>query len=285
MKTREYICSSHTISGVVPGGPVASRHGFTARVEACAAAGYTGMCLHFRDYAEQRQAGFSDADLRAVLDRNGMKHVSIEFLADWFMDGEAGEISRRNEAIAFQAARALGARILNVGPDLGERGISSGQMRGRFIELCRRADGQGISIALELVAWGNVRDVDTALAIIDGISNAGLVIDSWHVFRAGVPLVDLRRIPADRVFCIQVNDADVQRQGSLAADTMNRKFCGQGAFDLQGFASTLDSMGVTLPLSVEVISPDLASSDLAGAAAASFDTARDCFADRATIDR
>lgn len=279
MATREFVCSSHTISGVVPGGAVASRHGFADRVEACATAGYSGMCLHFRDYAEQRQAGLGDGEMRAILDGHGMKHVSIEFLTDWFMDGEAGAISRRNEDMAFAAAKALGATVVNVGPDLGERGISTGVMRQKFVDLCRRAEDHGLVIALELVAWGNVRDVDTALAIIEGITNAGLVIDCWHVFRAGVALADLERIPPERVLCVQVNDADATVRGTLAEDTMNRRLCGQGTFDLRAFAAKLDEMGIRVPLSVEVIAPDTAARDLSEAAEISLATARDCLAD------
>ncbi|MRX37295.1 sugar phosphate isomerase/epimerase [Aminobacter sp. MDW-2] len=277
MKTREYVCSSHTISGVMPGNPVASRHGFAERVEACAAAGYTGMCLHFRDYAEQRARGFGDGELRAILDAHGMKHVSVEFLTDWFMDGEAGLISRRNEETAFRAAAAFGAKVINVGPDLGERGISLETMQRKFRDLCGRAVEHGLSIALELVAWGNVRDVDTALAIIGDIPNAGLVIDSWHVFRAGVPLADLKRIAANRILCVQVNDAGKVPVGQRSAETMNRSLCGQGAFDLSAFAATLDDMGVAAPFSVEVISPELAALGRNEAAKISFDTARDCF--------
>ena len=277
MKTREFVCSSYTISGVIPGSPVASRHGFAERVEACAGAGYTGMCLHFRDYADQRAKGFGDGELRAILDAHGMKHVSVEFLTDWFMDGEAGAASRRNEETAFRAATAFGAKLVNVGPDLGERGISLETMQTAFRELCGRAAEHGIAIALELVAWGNVRDVDTALAIISDIPNAGLVIDSWHIFRVGVPLADLRRIPADKVLCVQVNDADKVPAGLPSVETMNRRLCGQGGFDLEGFAATLNAMGVAAPLSVEVISPDLAAFSLDEAAKASFDTARACF--------
>ncbi|CAN7376415.1 sugar phosphate isomerase/epimerase [Aminobacter aminovorans] len=277
MKTREYICSSHTISGVIPGSPVASRHGFAERVEACAEAGYTGMCLHFRDYAEQRARGFGDGELRAILDAHGMKHVSVEFLTDWFMDGEAGLISRRNEETAFRAAAAFGATVVNVGPDLGERSVPLETMQLKFRELCGRAAEHGLTIALELVAWGNVRDVDTALAIMGDIPNAGLVIDSWHVFRADVPLADLRRIPADKILCVQVNDADKVPTGQRSTETMNRRLCGQGGFDLAGFAATLDALGVSVPLSVEVISPDLAALDLNEAAKTSFDTARACF--------
>lgn len=277
MKTREFVCSSHTISGVIPGSPVASRHGFSERVEACAAAGYTGMCLHFRDYAEQRAKGFGDGELRAILDAHGMKHVSVEFLTDWFMDGEAGAVSRRNEETAFRAATAFGAQVVNVGPDLGERGISLETMQQKFRELCSRAAEHDLTMALELVAWGNVRDVDMALDIIGDIPNAGLVIDSWHVVRAGVPLADLRRIPAGKILCVQVNDADRVPVGLPAVETMNRKLCGQGDFDLHKFTATLDAMGVSVPFSVEVISPDLAALGLNAAAKISFDTARDSF--------
>jgi len=277
MKTREFICSSHTISGVRPGSPVASRHGFAERVAACADAGYAGMCLHFRDYAEQRARGLGEGELRAILDAHRMKHVSVEFLTDWFMDGEAGLVSRRNEETAFRAAMTFGAKVVNVGPDLGERDVSLETMRAKFRELCSRADGEGLAIALELVAWGNVRDVDTALAIIGDIPNAGLVIDSWHVFRAGVPLANLRRIPANKVLCVQVNDAGKVPAGQASTETMNRRLCGQGAFDLSAFAATLDAMGVAAPFSVEVISPELAALGLDEAAKTSFDTARDCF--------
>lgn len=277
MKTRDYICSSHTVSGVMPGSPIASRHGFAERVAACESAGYTGMCLHFRDYAEQRARGFGDGELRAILDAHGMKHVSVEFLTDWFMDGEAGLVSRRNEETAFLAAATFGAKVVNVGPDLGDRDVSLETMQAKFRALCSRADEEGLAIALELVAWGNVRDVDTALAIIGDIPNAGLVIDSWHVFRAGVPLADLRRIAANKILCVQVNDAGKVPVGQRSAETMNRSLCGQGAFDLAAFAATLDEMGVVAPFSVEVISPELAALGLNEAAKTSFDTARDCF--------
>ncbi|MBR1218037.1 sugar phosphate isomerase/epimerase [Bradyrhizobium sp. U87765 SZCCT0131] len=266
---RELVCSSHTVSGVTPGGPVTSRHGFDARVAACAAAGYSGMCLHFRDYAEQRAAGYGDEQLREVLARHGMVHLSVEFLSDWFLsDPDA----RRNEAMAFDAARAYRAGLLHVGPDLAGRGVSHEQMRTSFLALCERAARRGIAIALEIVAWGNVRDVDTALALIDGIPNAGLVIDIWHFARGGIPFSELARIPADRILSVQLNDGARELVGLVSEDTLHRKLCGEGVFDLIGFVSALDAAGVKVPLSVEVIGPELASRDLADAAFTSFAT-------------
>ena len=50
----------------------------------------------------------------------------------------------------------------------------------------------------------------------DGVGNADLVIDCWHIFRGGVPLSELARIPPGRVLCVQVSDAD--------ADPVGREF-------------------------------------------------------------
>lgn len=275
---RDLICSSHTISGVLPGGAVISRHSFENRVVAAAEAGYRGLCLHLRDYARERQAGRTDADLERTLRENGMVHVGIEFLTDWFMDGEAGRAAAEYERIAFAAAEAYGASVVNVGSDLQGRGLPFGRLRESFEALCERARGRGMSIALEIVAWSDVPDVGTALGLIHGIPNAGLAIDSWHVFRGGIALEDLARIPPDRILCVQLNDGAGEVAGSLAEDTMCRLLCGEGAFDLAGFIGTLSAIGVSVPFSVEIISPEQAERSLQDAARLSFATARQVWA-------
>src|SRR5690606_34557265 len=105
--------------------------------------------------------------------------------------------------------------------------------------------------------WSDVADIGTALDFL-GPANAGLVIDTWHVFRGGIPLADLRRIPANKVYCIQVNDAAADPVGTLAEDTVRRLPCGEGALDLEGFAKVIDACGWAAPTSVEIISPRLA---------------------------
>ena len=166
-------CSSHTISGVLPGGIIASRHGFADRVRACAEAGFDGMCLHLRDYAEQIAAGATDADLRAVLDEHGMTENSVEFLRGWFEPGGESDVS-----LALDAAKAFGAKTINVGPDLENSSRPVAEMGPAFAALCKRAADRGLGVALEIVAWGNVRDPASArelLAYAGG--NAGLVVE------------------------------------------------------------------------------------------------------------
>ena len=270
----ELVCSSHTISGVMPGGPVPARHSFESRVAACAAAGYTGMCLHHRDYAALRRAGHDDARLASVLRDHGMRDISLEFLLDWFLEGEAGAQARIDEATACAAARAYGAHKLNVGSDFAGRRIPRGEMKRHFRALCERAGANGLDVALEIVPWSDVADVDTAMTMIDGIPNAGLVIDSWHIFRGGIPLRAVEGIPGDRIMCVQVNDADAEIRAPLALDTMNRRPCGHGAFDLAGFLASLARTGTAAAVSVEIISPEQAGLGVEDAARVSIAGAR-----------
>jgi sugar phosphate isomerase/epimerase len=146
-------------------------------------------------------------------------------------------------------------------------------MVAHFGALCARAADEGLSIALEIVPWSNVPDVVTALDFMEP-ANAGLVIDCWHIFRGGFALSELKRIPAERVLCVQVNDADAQPSGPLAEDTLRRRLCGDGVFDLVGFAAALDGAGADVPFSVEIISPEIAALPAPEAARMSIAAAR-----------
>lgn len=255
---RDLICSSHTISGVLPGSPLPARHSFEDRVSACAEAGYTGMCLHFRDYRALQEAGYSQDRLASIIRDAAIRDVTLEFLTDWFLTGMDGEESRRDEATLLEAAEVFGAHGFNVGADFHGRGLPLQSMRDRFMALCNRAAAQNLTVALEIVPWSNVPDIDTALFMIDDIANAGLVIDSWHIFRGGIPLSDLRHIPAGRILSIQVDDAASTITSTLAEDTMRRLPCGEGIFQLDDFLQALNQAGASVPVSVEIISPDFA---------------------------
>lgn len=261
-------CSSHTISGVMPGGRVASRHDFRSRVEACARAGYSGMCLHLRDYAEQRQAGVPASELRAILRGNGMVHNSLEFLTGW--DDQPAPAAL--EPVAWAAALALDAPVLNVGSGPGAPRLD--QDRALFEALCSRAAAEGVRVALEVVPWSRAPDLPSALRLTDGIANAGLVIDCWHVFRGGIALADVAALDGSRILSVQINDGLAKPGPDLFADTLNRRLCGEGAFDLRGFLTAISQTGTTAPIAVEVISPGLAAMPVEKAASLSARTAR-----------
>lgn len=270
---RRYLCSSYTICGVLPGGPVASRHTLRARLAACAAAGYQGMWLHWRDYLQFRRNG-GDAALRDLYEAHGLLGCGVEYLSGWEMRTEAG---REAERLCFAAARAIGARTVNVGASLVPGRVPPAQLETRFHALCARAADHGLSIALEFVPWTDIADLATALRLTRP-PNAGLAIDCWHLFRAGVSLTELAQVPADKVYCVQINDATARPHAALPQDTLRRLPCGAGAFDLAGFASALDDASIAQPLTVEIISEQLAALPPKTAAERSFRAARSTFA-------
>lgn len=271
---REFMCSSHTVSGVMPGSPRAARHPLDARLAACTAAGYSGYWLHWRDYLEQRSAGIEDRALGDLFDACAMRHRGVEFLTDWFLDGNPA--ARDMEAAAFAAAAAIGATTINVGSDFLDRRISRREMVARFEALCSRAADRGLSVALEIVPWSDVPDIAAALDFLEP-ANAGVVVDAWHVFRGRIPISEIARISPDKILCVQVNDADPEPVGPLAQDTMRRKPCGNGSFDLEGFAAALDRAGARIPYSIEIISPDCAALSAEEAARVSIESARRVF--------
>lgn len=270
------ICSSHTISGVMPGSTPAARHSFEARVQACAKAGYRGMCLHYRDYEAQIASGATDAQLQGSLAEAGIAQVELEFLSDWFLRGDAA--SEENEAKFWGAAKGFGARSLNLGGDFLGRGIPWPQMRARFAEFCTRAADKDLKVALEFVPFSNIAAIDQAMDLVELAPNAGLVVDSWHTFRGGISLAEIANLPAQRVLCVQINDAKPVPEGPLAQETLNRLPCGAGGFDLIGFLRAIKATGTPAGISVEIISPAFAAMDVETAAECSIEGARALFA-------
>ena len=85
---------------------------------------------------------------------------------------------------------------------------------------------------------------------------AGLLVDAWHVFRAGSTLAELRAaLNPEMVFGVELDDAAPEIVGTLFEDTVdNRMFCGEGSFDLTGLVKLLRDLGFDGPWGVEILS-------------------------------
>ncbi len=85
---------------------------------------------------------------------------------------------------------------------------------------------------------------------------AGLVIDAWHVFRAGTSLTELNAVLSPEIiFGVELNDAAEGVVGTLFEDTVERRLlCGEGSFDLPGLVAVLRGKGFDGPWGVEILS-------------------------------
>jgi sugar phosphate isomerase/epimerase len=246
------------------------------RIEAAAAAGFTGFGVLAVDLATaEREHGLSG--IRAMLADNGIVHVELEGLPDWWSGGP--ERSRSDELRRFllTAAEALGARHLKVTPDTSGAPWEPGHWAAEFALLAGQAADAGARLGIEFLPWSNIRTVHEGLRLVEdaGHPAGGIVVDVWHVERAGTPPHELVALPLHRIVGVELNDAGGEVVGTLFEDTVDRRrYCGEGSFDLAGIITALRAAGWAGPWGVEILSTEHRRLDVRRAAALAATAAR-----------
>jgi sugar phosphate isomerase/epimerase len=228
------------------------------RVEAAARAGYRGFGLVHEDLL-RALAELGYAGLRALLDDNGIEHLELEMLNDWFADGDRRVRSDRVRTDLLAAAEALGARHIKVGGEVDGTTWPLEPLVEDFRRLCEQADGVGARIALEPMPFGQIRDLRAAVDVLDRAGHAagGVTLDIWHMTRAGVDLADIADLPGRDVVVVELSDARAELVGTMIDDTLDRRLlCGEGDVDVVGFIRAVRSTGFTGPWGVEILSEE-----------------------------
>lgn len=288
----ELIASYFTLAGdVYPFGPTeVSPFSFEDRVEAAARAGWKGVGLILEDL-EVTAARIGLAEMRRILEANDIKHVEMEFVVDWFRDGE-----RRMKSDAFRRkilgmAEELRARDVKIAPGLGvdiahptpeELVPNIPRMTEEFARICQDAAQHGTSIVLEIMPFSNVRTLEAGRAIVEGAdqSNGGLLIDTWHMGRGGIDYAEIAKIPGRLIGSVELDDADAEVRGTLWDDTIHhRRLPGEGVLDCRSFVRAIQATGFEGAWSVEVISETLRKRPLKEMAQAAFDATMAQFED------
>lgn len=231
---------------------------FAERVAAAATSGCAGIGLRWQDYEAARATGASDADLRAVLADHGVEVGEYEVLRHWAYDDERAERSREAEEQVWRMADIFGGRHVIV--TAGRLPGPLEQVAERLAGLASRAAAHGIVVALEFLPWTEIPDATTAWEIVrlSNAANAGVLVDSWHLYRGSGDESEVRAVPPERVVAVHIDDADARQLGTSLEDTLHRRRVpGEGAFPLVDYVRMLDQMGVCVPFSVEVISDEL----------------------------
>jgi sugar phosphate isomerase/epimerase len=245
------------------------------RVEAATAAGFRGFGLVYADLlAAERDHGM--AGIRSMLQDNGIVHLELELLTDWWGDGLRRQRSDTVRRKLLSAAEALGARNVKVGPDVADEPWDHDRWVTEFAALAEDAHQAGTRVGLEFLPWSNIKTVHDGLRLVRdaGHQAGGLIIDVWHTERAKTPPAELAMVPLASIVGVELSDADARQVGTLFEDTANRRrLCGQGSFDLRGCITALRAAGWTGPWGVEILSEDFRRLPVREAAAAAFTTA------------
>lgn len=277
MTTEDLLATCWTTAGDAAPGRPDQRSPLTLRerVEAAGSAGYRGFGLLYADLVEAERA-YGLPGIRSLFEDNGLVHIELELLTDWWADGAPRAASDAVRLELLRAAEALGARHLKIGPDVEDRPWELDLWAEEFATLAAQADGVGARLAIEFLPWSNLRTVHDGLRLVEAAGHpaGGLIIDVWHTERAHTPPADLASVPASRIVGVELNDADSQVIGTLFEDTVRRRrLCGEGSFDLTGIIFALRTAGWAGPWGVEILSDTHRALPVREAAEAAYRTA------------
>ena len=253
---------------VLCSGTVARGTPFRTRLEAAAAAGYGAVSLWGRDYQGARDEGYSDADMVALLRDHGLRVAELDPVW-WWTPGASSfsippeldpiDVFRFGEEELFRIAEVLGARSVNAADVLGGDWDVADAVAS-FAALCDRAAEHDLLVHLEWLAWSRIPDLATALEIVTLADrpNGGLNVDTWHCARTDTGAADLLVVPGHRVLAVQLDDGPVEAEEDLIDATLHARLLpGEGAFDLHGYLTSLQTIEASAPIGVEVFSDEL----------------------------
>lgn len=227
------------------------------RIECAARAGFTGMGFWHSDLEVLREThGFDE--VKAMLAANGIVHIEVEWLNDWYYDDERRTASDASRHLLMDAAEALGAHHIKVA-DLGNEGVSLDRMTAEFSTLCAEAAERGTSILFEMLPadFSSLPSLDHVLALTrgSGAKNGGIMIDNLHVVRTGTTNEDIaEKLTSADLVGVELNDGALVRPVNFMDSVINRRLLpGDGEFDIGGFLRAVWSVGFDGPIGVEVM--------------------------------
>jgi sugar phosphate isomerase/epimerase len=263
-KPIELLASYFTLAGdVYPFGPTEiSPHPLKNRAEAASKAGWKGLGFALADLVDiGDKIGLKTA--KQILDDNGLPHREIEFLTDWYLDGDRRKASDAARTQMLETAAAIGARKIKIAPGLqiapGEPYVPPdvARMSEGFASVCESAAKYGVTVVLEIMPFSNVRTIDSAVAIVQGANqpNGGLLVDNWHIQRGGMAYSEIAKIPKQFLKAVELDDAAEELTGSIWEDTIyHRQLCGEGCFNPPAFIEQIQAVGYDDYYGVEILS-------------------------------
>ncbi len=223
-------------------------------LEAAAKAGFDAVEIWSRKldaYLDNHDA----AELKALLDSHGLRAASLcPYSLIGFSDNRE---QLRTIQRAAEVAATIECPTLLVCADAPPAGMECDEAYNTMASAARayaeRAAAHGVKIAIEpLGRHPFIPGPREALAVIDraGHGSLGLMMDTFHYFKSGVALDEIRVIPTELLLIVHVNDCEGRPLAALT--DQHRVYMGEGVIPLKDMLDTLRQKGYGGALSVEI---------------------------------
>jgi len=244
MGTPDLLASYWTICGAAEPHTEREYSPFTLpeRASSAARVGFTGMGISHSDLAHLRRQ-HSLSEMKRIFDDHGIRHIELEFLTDWFVDGEKRKASDVTRRMLLESAESLGARHIKVG-DFFKTPVPMDKLVEEFAQLCDEARDHGTKVVFEFMPFSRIETLADAIALCTGAArpNGGICVDLWHVVKLGMPYAEVAAFPKPYLMSIEINDGYLKAPPGMdmvTETTCHRAFCGEGEFDVRGFVDAL----------------------------------------------
>ncbi|WP_262106153.1 bifunctional sugar phosphate isomerase/epimerase/4-hydroxyphenylpyruvate dioxygenase family protein [Arthrobacter sp. Marseille-P9274] len=224
------------------------------KMQACADAGFDGIEIFEQDLLVSPS---SPARIRALADELGLSLDLYQPFRDFEGVGEdLLEANLYRAEAKFRLMNQLGIDTMLLCTNVATATIDDDEAAAAQLRrLGQLAAKYGVRIAYEALAWGRfVNDFEHAWRIAElvDLPNFGTCLDSFHILSRDWDPSGIEKIPAEKIFFVQLADAPRMSMDVLSWSRHHRVFPGEGDFDLAGFMGHLVRAGYNGPVSLEI---------------------------------
>ena len=237
-------------------------HAFTLKgapvprvIELAAQAGFRGVELRLADLEAYPAAGGTPRALARALGEAGLCLIRIAFPLGW-QGSEDQDRRERFEGIRRALEWGGASSAETVGGPLAIQRMDARRAAADLRELAALAGAAGLRLSMEFLGFAETwKDLRSAWTLVEqaGTGNVDLLLDTFHLYRGGTELADLRLLPADRVALVHITDAPAVPRETL--EDAARLLPGHGGLDIRGMLRAIHAHGYRGWYSLEVLGP------------------------------
>lgn len=229
------------------------------KIDAAADAGFRAIEPWNDDVAAFLNGGGTTAQIRERLSSRGLEVPSVIAVMGWIGCTDSERDQRRQEAInRMEQAHEIGSASIVASPPTGSVDVERAARDYR--ELVQIGREIGIPPAMEFLGFvEQINSIPAAWEIVEraGEPDGTIVIDWFHMVRGqGSTLDDLRRIPAEKISIVHLDDVPYRKPVSEMSDR-DRVYPGDGDIPLRQMNDVLAEIGYRGAISLELFSEAL----------------------------